>query len=292
MDKKGKTNGIVWVLLIIGAIYLLSSGVFNSSNTTIVKTTTNPTISFTGIDAQQTGTSVQSTYYANVNDGDGGFGAADTPTTAVPDQVISFLLLNATSYHNTKIDDLKIESTTFPYTVKFNKNATITENIYTTTGLVINNGGGAQNQTDLGNGVSYNLKDEMTADSLTSTQDMICVIEMTVGANCSTNPSCVTYGGQQPTSTSNPIWYTLAGTGSKVYLFDQSPISSTSTVTKNIVLTPKSDGRFSALGYMKKSCYTKEYFIDPNSGQIAYDVADSQGTVKSMAIYTYTVYFQ
>lgn len=298
MDKKGKANWIA-ILLIVGAVYFLyTSGALNgllggtSTSTTQNIITTNPTISFAGVDAQQAGTTVGNSYYAHVQDGAEGFGAANSPTTAVPGQVITFLLQNATTYHNVKLDAITIAATSFPKTVKFNKNATITENIYTTTGLVIANGLGVQNQTDLGNGASYNLKDEMTANALTETQDMVCIIEITAGTNASTSPVGATFGGQQPSSMSKPTWYSTAGTGSNVYLFDVSSIKNSQTVTNNILLTAKSTGRFQAASYMKKSCYTKEYFIDPTSGTIAYDVADSQGTVKSMATYTYTVYFQ
>lgn len=300
MDKKGASKNLIWLLAIVVIGYLLyTSGALNgllggtSTQTTQNIITTNPTISFAGVDAQQIGTTVGNKYYAHVADGAEGFGAANTPTTAVPGQVITFLLENATSYHNIKLDALEIVATSFPKTVKFSKNATVTENIYTTTGLVLANGvTTGQNQTDLGNGASYNLKDEMTANALTETQDMVCVIELTVGTNASTSPVGATYGGKQPFSQAKPVWYSTAGTASNVYLFEQPSISNSQTVTNNILLTAKSTGRFVADSRMIKTCYTKEYFIDPTSGTIVYDIADSQGTLKSMASYKYSIYFQ
>ena len=253
--------------------------------------TTNPTIDIAGQDAQQPGTAVATTGSKYQINGAGFKAVTLGTTTAIPGQTIDLFLVNGTQYHNQVVQNLPVKVDTFPVKVAFNKNATVTENIYTTTGLVITNGGGAQNQTDLGNGKSYNLKDEMGVDSLTSTQDMVCIIELTSGNNASTS-SPVTYGGQQPYSTSKPQWYTPAGVNSNVYLFNMPAISDTQTRTNTIQLTAKSDGRFIATSSMIKTCETKEWFVDPVSGKLTYDIADSQGTLKSMASYKYVVYFQ
>jgi hypothetical protein len=250
--------------------------------------TTNPTIAVAGGDKQQAGTSV--TPGIQYSNGGGTFATASS-TTAVPGQTLD-LIMNSSGYHSQVVQALQVTPNSFPLSVLFNKNATITENIYTTTGLVITNGGGAQNQTDLGNGAGYNLKDDMTANALTSTQDMVCIIEITAGTNASTNPVGAQFGGQSPFSTSKPIWYTTAGVNSNVYLFNMPAISDTATRTNNIILTAKSTGRFQATSKMIKNCYTKEWFIDPNTGDLTYDVADSNGAVKSIAQYTYTVVFQ
>lgn len=254
--------------------------------------TTNPIISIIGNDAQQSGTAV-STSGSKYQVNKGGFNSVTLgTTTAIPGQIVDLLLVNNSNYHNAVLKDISVNVDSFPVGVKFNKNASVIENLYTTTGLVITTGGGAQNQTDLGNGATYNLKDEMTAGSLTETQDMICIVEITAGSNASTTAGAVTYGGKAPVSTSKPTWYSTAGTTSNVYQFEMPSLKSSNTVTNTLHLEAKSSGRFSATSYVKKSCYTKEWFVDDVTGVLTFDVADSNGNLKSMAIYTYTAYFQ
>lgn len=251
--------------------------------------TTNPTVAVAAQDAQSQGTSVGNALtYAFTRGG----AFVTSPTTAVPGQVLDLLVTNGTTYHSAAVKAITITPSTFPVSVLLNKNATVTESIYTTTGLVIANGVGVQNQTDLGNGMTYNLKDEMTANALTSTQDMVCVFELTSGNNASTSPPGVTFGGALPTSTSKPTWYTTVGVNSNVYLFDVPALSTSATNTRTIGLTAKTAGRFQAGSRLIKTCYTKENFVDSVNAQISYDVADSNGNLKSIASYTYTVYFQ
>ena len=40
------------------------------------------------------------------------------------------------------------------------------------------------------------------------------------------------------------------------------------------------------------TCYTKEYFVDTQTGKVSYDVEDSLGTLKSIANYQYVGGFQ
>jgi hypothetical protein len=309
MNKTAKSTNtwmIISGIIVVALLAAITYGVYtNQSQTSIggaqtstssggtVINTVNPAIQVAGIDAQESGTPVAMSAKASTNGG--AFTTVTLGTdTAVPGQTIDLLLTNNTGYHNAVKQGIVVTPSSFPVTVLFNKNASMTESIYTTTGLVITNTnlGGAQNQTALGNGATYNLKDEMQAGSLTSTQDMVCVIELTAGSNASTSPSGALLDGQQPFSTSKPTWYTTAGINSNVYLFNMGALSTSATSTHTIQLNSKSTGAFPALSYMKKSCYTKEWFIDPNTGKATYDVADSQGTVKSMATYTYYVYFQ
>lgn len=316
LDKRGKGPANLLVILVVAALvaYLFVpqfqttvNGFFGGSTTTTGTTTSggttintvNPIVQVTGLDRQAQGTSVSSSAKGafTVNGVTGGYKTITLGTdTAVPGQSLALLLTNNTSYHNAIVPAFEVKSGSFPVTVYFNKNATVTENIYTTTGLVISNGGGTQNQTALGNGASYNLKDEMTAASLTSTQDMVCVIEIEAGSNASTTPMGATFalnGVAIPLkSQSKPVWYSTIGTTSNVYLFDVAALDTPATRTFTIGLNSKSTGAFIAGSRMVKSCYTKEYFVDPNTGVVTYDVADSDGTLKSMATYTYTVYFQ
>lgn len=263
----------------------------NGGTTSIV--TTNPAIQVAGSDAQASGTTVGSTAKASINDG--GYTAITLgTTTAVPGQRVKLFLTNGTAYHNKYVEvnnNQPIDVSTFPVSVGFNKNATVTENIFNTVAAVITNGGGV-NQTALGAGSTYNLKDEMTANALTSTQDMVCIIEITNGT-CVDTTAGVKYGGQAAFSTSKPTWYSVVGGNSAVYLFNMPALSTTATATNTISVASKGTScDFTAGSRLIKTCYTKEWSIDPNSGQAIYDIQDSNGNLESMASYGYTVYFQ
>ncbi|CAK0757031.1 hypothetical protein CCP1ISM_60046 [Azospirillaceae bacterium] len=276
----------------VNGIFSGGSGAPAPGPTTI--NTVNPYITVTAVDGQATGSAVAVSAQAAF---DGGSYKSITlgSDTAVPGQTLAMLLTNNTQYHNKKVDAFTVATTSFPVTVLFNKNASVTENIFNTVGLVITTGGGAgattENQTALGNGATYNWKDCMSGTALASTQDMVCIIEVSVGSNVSTT-SGVTYDGKAPSSTSKPTWYTVAGTNSNVYLFDIPALASGAEVCRNIQLVNKATGSFPGGSHVVKTCYTKEYFKDPNSGAIVYDVADSNGLLKSMAHYTYDSYFE
>jgi len=307
MDKKGKVSPLAViafcaVLLTVGLVlkawnpnlFATEAGaptgtqvVNNGGTGTIV--TTNPTISFAATDAQTPGTTVGFTTQMKVGGGNWQTATSGT-TTAVPGQSIEFLLTNNTQYHNAYISAVSVTPGSFPKAVNMNKNASVSESIYSTTGVVMSNGIGTSNQSQKGNGVSYNLKDEMTGTAQASTQDMVCIIELTSGVNASTSPQGVTYGSYALVGTATPAWYSPVGVNSRVWIFEQPAITTGSTVTNNIQINTLSTGKLCDLSRMVKTCYTKENFIDSNKGYV-YDVADSANTVKSMNQYTYTVYF-
>lgn len=245
------------------------------------------TMTVIGVDALSAGTSVTGTTSVSTNGG--AFSSDDFSISASPNQALNILVTNNTLYHNAVITATVPQSPTGTINVQLKKNASITENVYTTTGLVI--AANTQNQTDLGDGASYNLKDEMMPASLTSTGDMLCLIEIQAGNNASTTPAGATLNGASASSTSKPIWYTTIGTNSNVYQFPV-PSLAVGTTTFTIGLNAKSTGRFSAATRVIKTCYTKENFVDPNSGLLVYDVADSNGVIKSMASYAKTITFQ
>jgi hypothetical protein len=318
MNKKGEMKiGLGGILLIVLAlvaiVYIVSpSTITNLLGTTPATTpstttggnnivTTNPIISDQALDRQASGTLVGLTgsqYSIN----DGGFNTVTLGTTTiVPGQKLSLLLVNGTQYHNVYLPSFVTEVGSFPLTTYFDKNATVTENMYNTVGQVMTNGVGdwITNQTVLGDGASYTFKDEMTAASLSSTNDMTCVLEIVNGVNASSTPmGAILSGGSGVTYVSNskPTWYTVNTSNSNTYLYDVKALNTPATQTFSIVLNSKSTGNFgvSAGGNFgfAKTCYTKEWFIDPNTGKPTYDVADSNGAIKSIARYSYKVGFQ
>lgn len=331
-NKKANTTGVILVVLLslilvggvgFGVYYFagnsqntLSGSDQNIDGSGITLVTTDPVIQIAGTDLQQGGTAVTGSAQVATN-GNGFTSATLGTTTAKVGQTLDILIVNNTAYHNayygkdvsgddnvvqkdangdTVANSINVKPGTFPIGVKFNKNGSLaTDNIYSTTGVVMTTGG-ATNQTDLGNGASYNFKNEMAMGSLLSTQDMSCVVEVTAGVNL-TAPNGITMSlngaNIAPKLTARPQWYTLVGgVDSVVYVFDVPALSSTATQQFYIGVNTKSTGRLPATSSVIRTCYTKEYFIDSQTGKVAYDVADSLNAIKSMASYTKRFYFQ
>jgi|GEM_PF-4554324 len=305
--KANRLGGFIAILLTVLVIGGLGIGIYvatgtsqqaigegqttGNGGTTIV--TTNPIISILGNDAQQDGTTVSTGTSKYSRDSDSSYATVTLgTTTAIPGQVIRLFLVNGTTYHNQvwNLDGkIAVQANTFPVNVQFNKNATVTESIYYQN-TKLTNGGGANNITDLGNGASYSLTDEMQTNALTNTQDMVCIIEVYSGVNLSTETPGVTYDGAISTNRETGSFYTPNGVNSKIYTFDRPAISTTKPISSNILITTKSIGSLPT-SYIKKSCYTKEFFVDPSTGKITYDIVDSQGNIKSLATYVAKIGF-
>lgn len=317
-NKKGAWQATLLVLIVLMAFILIigyfvytglvsqqaiggAGQVTTDGGITIV--TTDEIIAIAGHDAQLSGTEVTTTGSKYSKDSENGFSSVTLGTTpAKVGTVIRLLLVNNTAYHNqvwNKDGAIETQVGTFKAEVNFNKNGSMNENIYSTTGVVMTNGveGGAINQTDLGNAQSYTWKDEMTPESLTNTQEMVCVVEITAGVNASTSPAGVVLkssdGKASVTAldTSIPTWYAVNGTDSRIWRFTVGALNGGETYTFNIGLKADTSKRFSPRTFVKKSCYSKEWFVDPNTGKLVYDVADSQGTLKSMASHVYRAFF-
>lgn len=296
---------LILVALIGGGYALWKTGTFggttqsvanspqaqNTANGVVINTA-DPVVSVTGLDAQQKGTTVTSTAKANTNSQGFASVTLGTTTSKVGNKVALFLS-NGTTYHNAYKEGFDVSTTTFPVQILFNKNGSVTENVYNTVGQVATNGGGATNQTSLTEGASYTLKDEISGTSLASTQDMTCVVEVTAGVNLTSSPAGITLGlnGQNipSVSTSIPAWYNPVGTNSRAYLFDVPAIDSGATRTFSIGINTLTTGKLVPTSRILKTCYTKEYFIDTD-GSVKYGVADANNVVKSMASYPYSIY--
>jgi hypothetical protein len=310
MNKQGKISGglvILVVAVLIAGYYFNVGGVQGFFNGTPKTTPTEPQnsivpiVSATIVDRQSPGTSVGTTGN-QYSVGAGSLGALTLgTTTAQQGQTLNILFVNNTQYHNKYVEGIVVTTTTFPLSVKLDKNSSVTENMYNTVGQVMTNGvgGWTTNQTTLGNGATYNFKDEMQGSALSSTNDMVCVIEIVNGVNASTSPQgAILTGGSGVTfiGTSKPTWYTTNTSSSNVYLYDVKALDSSATQTFNLQINSKTTGNFdvSAGGNfgVAKTCYTKETFVDPNSGKVVTDVADSNGLLKSIARYSYKIAFQ
>lgn len=316
IGNKGKSNPLLTVLLILGIVVLVAFlgsyfGLFGqtqgipgvsptpSSGTTIV--TTGNIVSISGQDALSQGTIVGSSALAQSaapgTTAFTGFGTLTSGTTQfTPGTSLNILLTNGTTYHNSVVRNHVVPTgTSDPIAVMFNKNASVTESyVYSLTNLVIGNNGVGNNITGAtGVGASITLQDSMYGTSLASTQDMTCLIELTAGVNATSTPSGVTFTGPGAVpntqyATSTPAWYNTQGSNSRVWAFDIPPITSAGATQYTIVATALSTKTFPAGNKIIKTCYTKENFIDPNTGQLTYAVADSNNNVKSIAVYSFT----
>ncbi len=260
--------------------------------------TTNPTIAFTGQEAQNIGTAVSPVgYRVSVNNGAFAGVVASGTGTAVPGQSDTFLL-NSSGYHSAIVTGLAITPSVFPYTVQFDKNASVTEVIaYPYANTNIANGLGVNNITNAGvNGASYILNDHMYGTTQASTNDMLCLYELTEGVNATATGVQVSGAGitaDAKYANSIPAWYTPAGVNSRVWGFDVPAIKSSGDTASTITLQTLPTKSFSAGDRLIKTCYTKENFIDSATGKLAYEVADSQSNaIQSLARYTFTGYFQ
>lgn len=312
LNKKANSGTVaLWILVVVvvlvafgGVVYVAtgtrqeaigSPGQTTQSGTIVL---TNPTPAVSVQDAQQAGTSVGNTLTVALKDANGNIGSFGAPASTAPGIGFVGLVTNGTTYHNTVVgvnadgtyNPIILTSSFTAPILKANKNATVTETMYYKQ-VALTNNGGANNITDLGNGVSYSITDEMQANALTNTQDMVCVVELTAGNNASTI-SPVMYAGKSPEARDISKWYTIAGVNSRTYVFTVAPLSNTNPVDNNLLVTADTSGRFTATSYILKSCFTKEWFTDSRTNLLTYDVADSAGTLKSMAVYKQKVYFQ
>ena len=265
--------------------------------------TTNPTIDFVGQQAQNIGNTFSTNYQVSVSGGAYGSNTASGTGTAVPGQVDSFLI-NASGYHNAQLLGLQIAANTFPLSIQMNKNASVTQvwnYPYANVNLYNAAAGGnvSTNITNSGsNGASYIINENMYGTSQASTQDMLCLVELTAGINATvSNPTGVQLTGNGVTPDSvyyntAPVWYTPASTNSRVWGFDVPAISSSSDFPMTLTLQSQSSKSFPSGSQVIQTCYTKEYFIDSGTGKIVYGIADSQtNAIQSAAQYKFAAYF-
>jgi hypothetical protein len=317
-NKRGAVSPIIVVLLtlmtaaLIFGVYELASGNLqtafnpgqtgqtggnNNGGTTII--TTNPTISFVAQQAQNVGTTVASTYQVAFNRGAFGGSVVSGSGTAVPGQTADFLVnASAAVYHPAQVLDVPITASTFPLTVQLNKNASVTEVLYYPYSgkNIAGTSATAGNVTNINsNGASYIFNDNMYGTTQASTQDMLCIVELTDGVNFTSTGAILSGAGVTADAkygNSIPPFYTVAGVNSRVWSFDVPAIASAAntplTLTLQLLSTKSAQDRDKVI----KTCYSKEYYIDSATGKITYGVADSQtNTVQSIAQYTFTGYF-
>jgi hypothetical protein len=293
MNKKGVSGILLIVLVILGVVVATqfmnkqpASGGTGGTGTTIVTAGTSPQI--TGVDALSEGTSVGTIRYWSLSGGN--FATITEANGLSPNQAVKVLFVNNTGYHNVYLEGLTVPSSpTFPIAVKLYKNSSASITMFNTNGVVTTTTG-TVNQT-VAVGGSYNLKMRFDGQDKTSTNPMRCIVETSVGANVS-NIVMSGFGAviSPKGVNSKPNWYTLAGTGSSVYVYDIQPVIGATSPEGTISISAATAKAISG-SRMLITCNTKETFLDTTTGVITHDVEDSVGTVKSIAAYTSSLYF-
>lgn len=303
MNKKAKSGyggtmaviGIValCVVAVLGVLYafpeltnrtpaITGAGGGSPSGGTTNIVTTSTAVSFNSFDALSPGTSVTSTVTAKVNDA----ATYSTVTTAsVGDRLA--VLANSSTYHTAWFETTIPNAPTAVIPVPMKANATISITAFNTNGVAMTNGGGATNQTVVAGG-QYNMKVRFDGQDKRTSSDMRCIIESTD----STKVDKFVMSGLGATfvGTSKPSSYTLAGTGSAIWVYDVAPVEGAVSPEGTISVISKT-GQTLATTYWKLSCYTKEHFIDSVFGDHRYDIEDSAGNAKYKNLYTVSYYF-
>ena len=311
-NKKG-SQGMSW-LLIVMVVSLIAGGFIlldkyfvsgsklavgsggSGSGTTIVTSST--ALTLTGYDAQASGTQVSTVSNVGVNNGQLTTGI----TTASQGDALVILMTNSSNAYHAAFEKQTVPAaTTYNHVVPMNKNATVTIAAYNTAKGAMTAGGGATNQS-VTTGSAPTMELDLTGSSLASTQDMICILE--ASDTTSTNKLTLNGFGATFIGTAKPSSYTLAGGSSGVWVYSVPAINDASLRVGSVYAESKS-GQDMSGDYWKISCRTKEYFVDSNANaqtvnpyaqkvaepNVYYGIEDSQGTSKSIGIYTATYYF-
>lgn len=284
-----KVNWMAIILIAAVLIVAMKAGWFtglmggtDSGGTTVITAAT--TLTAVGSDALVPGTAVSGTTQVSVDGGS--FTSDDFSISTSPGEVLDILVLNGTTYHNTVLlDQVTPDAVTARVNARLYKNATVTLTVYDQFTLL--DASGALTNASIGSSEVKNLDVYMQGTSDQSTQDMVCVVE--TSDNTKVEEVILAGPGASKSSRGKPSSYTLLGTSSSVWTYDVAPIDS--SAKKQYTLTIKSkSGQDASSTQFKVACYTKENFLDSRTGTLMYDIEDSQGTAKSMAVYSFADY--
>ena len=289
-NKKGKTSPLVIIALLVAAGLIVPGLTGNNSTpkgiTEIPFISTGSTaLTLSAVDAASQGTAVGVSSRISVND------AAYTSgvTTASPNDNLKILLINDTTYHNQFIESHVVPSApTDVISAKLNKNASLTLTMFNNNNDVLTNGGGAVNQTVVSGG-AYTDSIRIDGQDKASTQAMTCILE----SSDATKADKMTLSGLGATlvGQAKPNWYTLAGVNSGLWVYEVDAVAGAVSVNGNIQTTSKT-GQSLAGTTGKIACYTQEFFLDSEDGQVKFGTEDANGNLQSMASYSYTWAFQ
>lgn len=239
---------------------------------------TDVTVRGSYVDAKQTGTTgLGGTLYASVD----GAAYSTTTTPASVGSVIDYYFLNGSTYHSTVLNDVKTPCAgEMPIEMKLLGNSSLTITVYNQYGTAtLSDGGGATNLS-LASGESATVKVMLQAQNLKGTQKMRCVLE----SNSTTKMKEMKLDGFGATPAVRPSFYTVNATKSVTWAYDINSVEGATPVEGYIYMEPKTSQDLSGSMFII-DCYTYEYFLDSVTGQVPFDIEDSQGTKKSIGTY-------
>lgn len=208
-------------------------------------------------------------------------------TTASPGNNI-YALLAATGYHTVYTDKLIVPtSPTAHFPANMKGNGTVAIDVWNTNDVLMANAGAGTNQT-ASVGAVYNHRIRLTGSSNKDTGDLRCILEAENGS--AVNKIELTGFGAVLQGVGKPQFYTLLSSNSAVWVYDISPIVGAVTPQGNLIVTSNT-GKTTTNSRVKVTCFTKENFIDSNTGKPAYDIQDSNGVQKSINAPTTSFYY-
>ena len=285
-----------WILVIAGIFalaYFLDVGGLQDKISSIKTTSTQiskdgiPYIStgatgfsFVGSNALQGGTSVTPTTYVSTNGG----AYSSSIVSGTPGDTVD-LLFTSTGYHSVFLPGVAVATEpTQNFNVKFYQNGTVTTTIFNNNDDKLYDTAGTGNQTVVSGG-TYNMRIRLDGQDKKSTNPMRCILEASNG----TAMKSMTLSGLGAVfkNKEKPSSYALNGSDSEVWVYDIDAI--TGAVSPGGTIGVQSEtGMSLADSRFKIDCYTKESFIDTETGDVMVGIEDSQGTLQSLAHYQFT----
>lgn len=276
MNKNGKTNVLVWILIIgAGALLLgfidLPAGIIGGNDDTQVGGTCElaPSLTNSTVDAINSGTAITpTTTYVRVD----GIYRGTTIPSSFEKGATGELILGGATYEDTKFNFGPLGCGVNNVNARIYQLGNATYKIFNDVGSVVTDdvAGGATNQSASATTIDQEFKIVAPADK--STGNMVCVFEATVTAEVS---DIILSGA---TEVAVPKWYTVAGANSQSFAYDVPALKDGESKTYNLKIVPESGATIDDVG-IYTGCYTKEWFVQPD-GTFAYGVEDSDGTLK------------
>lgn len=296
---KGETKAAIWVLgaVVLFLLYIAFGGKIGGtasvsttgvpgevSNGGIVVNAAIPTVAYAAVDKFQPSTTVGSytqTVFKN------GQLQSTAPTTASVGDKLEVLFVNGSTYHS-GVASYVVSGGANTVPAQLKANGSLTISLRNTNGQVMSNSlTGATNQTSTAsNGETLDLEIRMNGQNLKSTNDLVLVLETNSSTKYDMTATGTTLNIKDAKVSSRGVpasYSTLAGGAIKVY--EISAFEDGNVNIGTLHLQAKA-GQTLANTRFVLTAYSREHFVDPVNG-LQYDIEDSNGVLKSIAVTTF-----
>lgn len=231
-----------------------------------------------GKDYFSPGIGITGNYFISTNNG--AYVSAVSPVMTAPGDNLKILAMNS-GYHNTYLTYTIPNSPNSLLDVPLKKAAIVTPQIYDNF-QILDSGNTVNLDANVNSNFALNVR--LTGTSGQSSSDLICVLEAdsTKISSMTLSGAGVNYLGEV-----KPSSHLLLMPSSKVWIYSLPSIEYAVLKYYNLNINSKAgmDASGTKWGI---SCYSKEYFLDSASGQVLYNIDDSQGTLKSLTKFAFT----